>query len=197
MPDIEARRALPPMTKTKAPGFSLIEAAIVLGIVGLVIGGIWVAASSVMETRRQSRALEQAAIVVDNIRKLYGRTPPTSHVSLGGLGSNQGLWNNIFPPDMIAGNVTVSPWGQMFGALVRLEGEIEIQFYLPDEFPGAVRVCNALGPRLAMLFRKERNLRVETEEGGYDVSTPALASTSCQAEMDNENQASVLVTMEY
>lgn len=38
--------------KDKKYAFSLIEAAIVLGVVGLVIGGIWVAAAAVQETMR-------------------------------------------------------------------------------------------------------------------------------------------------
>lgn len=42
----------------KRRGFSLIEAAIVLGIVGLVIGGIWTAASAVQARLRVSRALD-------------------------------------------------------------------------------------------------------------------------------------------
>jgi hypothetical protein len=37
-------------TARRKRGFNLIEAAIVLGVVGLVIGGIWVAASSVSRT---------------------------------------------------------------------------------------------------------------------------------------------------
>lgn len=35
-------------------GFNLIEAAIVLGIVGLVVGGIWVAATSVYANLRSN-----------------------------------------------------------------------------------------------------------------------------------------------
>jgi len=47
---------MPQSPKTTQHGFNLIEAAIVLGIVGLVLGGIWIAASSVMERQRESRA---------------------------------------------------------------------------------------------------------------------------------------------
>lgn len=38
--------------QTSRRGFNLVEATIVLGVVGLIIGGIWVAASAVTTTRR-------------------------------------------------------------------------------------------------------------------------------------------------
>lgn len=48
--------------------FSLIEAAIVLAIVGLVIGGIWVAASAVSFTRNISSVSSDLATIAQNIR---------------------------------------------------------------------------------------------------------------------------------
>lgn len=48
---------------TSRRGFSLIEAAIVLGIVGLVIGGIWVAASAISHRQKDN-----------DFRILYGQT---------------------------------------------------------------------------------------------------------------------------
>lgn len=42
---------------SRTSGFSLVEAAIVLAIVGLVIGGIWIAASVVSENYRMNRAI--------------------------------------------------------------------------------------------------------------------------------------------
>lgn len=49
-------------------GFSLIEAAIVLGVVGLVIGGIWAAASSVREQNRVLGMMEMLALAQDVAR---------------------------------------------------------------------------------------------------------------------------------
>lgn len=54
-------------------GFSLIEAAIVLGIIGLVIGGIWVAASSAREKNRIARYEQDILMLVSNIRSVYAR----------------------------------------------------------------------------------------------------------------------------
>ena len=52
-------------------GFNLIEAAIVLGIVGLIVGGIWAAASSAYENMRQQTASKQLLSLVGNIRNYY------------------------------------------------------------------------------------------------------------------------------
>jgi type II secretory pathway pseudopilin PulG len=53
--------------------FSLIEAAIVLGIIGLVIGGIWIAAASVQENNRVSRHLQLQVAIYLSARLFLSR----------------------------------------------------------------------------------------------------------------------------
>lgn len=63
-------------------GFNLIEAAIVLGVVGLVIGGIWVAAAAVQSNLRESDASKGLLQIVQNVRNLYyGQSPTTTTVT--------------------------------------------------------------------------------------------------------------------
>jgi len=52
-------------------GFSLIESAIVLGVVGLVIAGIWVAAASIQENNRFNQTLNGILLMIENIRSSY------------------------------------------------------------------------------------------------------------------------------
>lgn len=52
-------------------GFNLVEAAIVLGIVGLIIGGIWAAAAAVYENWRAGKGNQQLLQIVQNVRSLY------------------------------------------------------------------------------------------------------------------------------
>lgn len=52
-------------------GFTLTEAAIVLGIVGLILGAIWVAAASVYNNLRVSRTSEQILQIAQNVRSIY------------------------------------------------------------------------------------------------------------------------------
>lgn len=59
-------------------GFSLIEAAIVMGVVGLVVGTIWVISANVNEASRINRLILQTTLLSQNIRNYYsGRALPT------------------------------------------------------------------------------------------------------------------------
>lgn len=60
-------------------GFNLVEAAIVLGVIGLVIGGIWVAASAVKFNFEKNRRTEDLILISEGMRKLFPRSMiPTS-----------------------------------------------------------------------------------------------------------------------
>ena len=93
-------------------GFNLVEAAIVLGIVGLIIAGIWTAASAVYENMRISRATQQLLSVAQNIRSLY-----SSQFTMGGTAGDDltaGMVTaRVFPGDMTPDLTTDpdSPWG--------------------------------------------------------------------------------------
>jgi len=96
-------------------GFNLIEAAIVLGVVGLVIGGIWVAASAVMAKQRQSETTRGVLQAIEMFRKSW---PPGA--SPGAAGSTPGMGNynayaisaGIFPNNWVSGNTIHDPWGK-------------------------------------------------------------------------------------
>ena len=64
-------------------GFNLIEAAIVLGVVGLVIGGIWVAAAAVMQNYRVNQTSSAILLTVSNVRNLIHGTADSLSQSLG------------------------------------------------------------------------------------------------------------------
>lgn len=55
----------------KPKGFSLIEAAIVLGIVGLVIGGIWVAAAAVAQNNRVSEMAKDVLSICARAKEVF------------------------------------------------------------------------------------------------------------------------------
>lgn len=59
------------MTIRRRNGFSLIEAAIVLGLIGLVVGGIWAAAASSRASTQANQLQQQTLNLVKGVRDYY------------------------------------------------------------------------------------------------------------------------------
>ena len=108
-------------------GFNLIEAAIVLGVVGLVIGGIWVAAASVQQNLRESDASKGLIQIVQNTRSLFYGQSPTATATI----TTDLIAANTIPANFIINSTTArNPWN---GAIaVRIAGaafdKIEIDY---------------------------------------------------------------------
>lgn len=96
---------------TQKRGFSLIEAAIVLGVVGLIIGGIWAAAASFWE----NKLMEDSATEILNIgTKLQALISRSDIASIGAINiTSTARDSGIFPASWInsAGNIR-NPFSQ-------------------------------------------------------------------------------------
>lgn len=57
--------------KKRYQGMTMIELAVVLGVAGLLVGGVWVAASAANEAHRVNQTVEQIRQIVDNVRTRY------------------------------------------------------------------------------------------------------------------------------
>lgn len=104
-------------------GFTLTEIAIVLGIVGLILGAIWVAAAAVYNNLRVSKATTELLTIVQNVRALYATSSvvdPTADMTtipFAGVAAGAATTYpqaNVLPSDTITvtgGTYTVSnPW---------------------------------------------------------------------------------------
>ena len=85
--------------------FSLIEAAIVLGVVGLVIGGIWWVASAVREAQKIQRLSEDIYLALSKLREVYQHQQiPSGYQGgqslLGSLLPGAGHWGIKYPWDL-------------------------------------------------------------------------------------------------
>jgi len=81
-------------------GFSLIEAAIVLGVVGLVIGGIWVAAAAMYENYKVNKTVSDLELIAKNVQGLISFRDAEA---IGdGANITPTAWNaGVYPKDWI------------------------------------------------------------------------------------------------
>jgi prepilin-type N-terminal cleavage/methylation domain-containing protein len=118
---LEMRR-MPRGQENGEHGFTLTEIAIVLGIIGLILGAIWVAAAAVYTNMRTSKTTTEMLSIVQNVRAMYatsGVVDPTADMSGFQIQSGTALTYiqaGIFPTDTLNGvgtNATSAqdPWG--------------------------------------------------------------------------------------
>lgn len=91
-------------------GFNLVESAIVLGVVGAVLGGIWGAATSVWYRVKSSDTISGAVIAV---RKIQATISIADAIAIGGAVNINSLLiaANVYPKNWVKGGVVYSPFG--------------------------------------------------------------------------------------
>ncbi|MDP9196016.1 MAG: prepilin-type N-terminal cleavage/methylation domain-containing protein [Pseudomonadota bacterium] len=86
-------------------GFSLLEMAIVIGIIALIIGGIWLAYAAVTSNKREADANGQVLTIAHNMRNLYVNQNGGDGASMANL-----IAAGIFPGNMVSGTTVTNPW---------------------------------------------------------------------------------------
>lgn len=83
--------------KNNKHGFSLIEAAIVLAVVGLVVAGIWVAAATLKQRWFEQQFMEGLLVLATNAQKYLSQKDACGGASLADVSSSPELWNIMYP----------------------------------------------------------------------------------------------------
>jgi len=96
-----------------ARGFTLLEATIVLAILGIVVAGIWIASASAINSQKRKHLSEQVITTVTNVRDYLKNVdvPPTTTLLTANI---QGL--GLFPADSIRSGTTINAYGGLFAA---------------------------------------------------------------------------------
>ncbi len=165
-------------------GFNLIEAAIVLGVVGLVIGGIWVAAAAVQENMRNGDASKGLIQIVQNVRNLYYGQTPTATATI----TTDLISANAIPANFISNSTTaINPWNgsvavRITGASAAAYDQIQIDYVsVPKSSCIALTSQNtniSTGTGLASII-------IDATTGGTDATittfplTPTTAAADC------------------
>ncbi len=135
----------------KRRGFNLVEAAIVLGVVGLVIGGIWVAASAVSSNQKLAEMTKGLGYANERLRQLapsLGSTPTTLISWLTRTGP--GIHMAILPSDWITNGIVTPPFSEVREFGIDYNGSGGFQYTV-----GGVnkQSCLALLPKMAYTMK--------------------------------------------
>ena len=84
-------------------GLTLTEMAIVLGVAGMILTGVWNAAHSVAEQQKTTKATEEVAQIVGNYRQMYTAKGIDDAMNAQGWAdvTCKGVSAGYFPPDML------------------------------------------------------------------------------------------------
>lgn len=89
----------------KKRGFSLIEAALVMGVVGLVMGGVWMTLSSVRNASMDRAFLQQTVTLAQNVRTYFATRPlPSTAADVTTYSDFALRAAKVFPEDTCSGN---------------------------------------------------------------------------------------------
>ncbi len=94
-------------------GFTLIELAIVLSIVGVIIGGTWYYAAQTLNDIKKNKIIDQTLQIIQNTKRTFANvnTAPVSSTATNLTAS--AITAGIFPSDMIVNTTQAAdPYGQ-------------------------------------------------------------------------------------
>lgn len=158
-------------------GFNLIEAAIVLGIVGLVVGGIWTAAASAYANMRQQTASKQLLSFAQGIKNYYANSGTTTVETTAANLINAG----VVPSDMVQGTNLVGAFGGAV-SVTSASGNYTITFSKPTSYSTSdwVKACNEFIMRNANAAGSGIT-GVSLTSNGTSLTLPLTTSPGCTA----------------
>ncbi len=118
-------------------GYTLTEVTIVLGIVGLILGGVWTAAASVYQANSIRTASESIVKITQNIRMLYAERSRFSSTTSNGTDITSMLKNaKVFPSNIVdpSNGDPLTPWETKIRVIVDTPTSFEV--VLDQTMPG-------------------------------------------------------------
>jgi prepilin-type N-terminal cleavage/methylation domain-containing protein len=116
-----------------ADGFSLIESAVVLAVIGVILGGVWVLADQAWEYAKRESAKEAIATTVANVRNYYAGQAGVANKGSAAL-TNDLLTANAIPISLSRGAAALcggnlcadTPWGSASNGATDANGTFRV-----------------------------------------------------------------------
>ena len=158
--------------QTSRAGFTLTEIAIVLGVVGLIIGAIWTAAKSVFDANKATQAIEDITTIASNVRATY--LAANSFAATGDQTTTLMNAGGIFPSDLLVGNPATSvknAWNGAVKITFNLSGNNRV--FRISYFGTSEDACFRIVSQLANLGTSDAPINLITNSG----NTVAIPNT--------------------
>ena len=178
-------------------GFTLTEIAIVLGIIGMILGAIWTAASSVYNNQRISHANTSILQITQGVRTLYSEAPNMGNTASQDMTASL-ITAGALPMDIINGTAAIGPWAssaiKVLGGSVANDVSFTIEISnvplkacisLISSIGGASRDTGLFGiattTAAAPITTASAGTALTSSSAQIAVVTPAIATTACSA----------------
>ncbi len=161
-------------------GYNLIEAAIVLGVAGLIVAGIFSAWGAVSSQNRMRRAQDQIMVIVNQIRSTYGNRSQMDNTT-DGLAFTNALVNAGLLPDSWISNTTSNALGNPYGGTIVVT---------PDSMPSST-MKDSMNITLSQVSQKDcyklasNMVGAARNQGLYKIDSATISTTSTFAQVKN------------
>jgi prepilin-type N-terminal cleavage/methylation domain-containing protein len=153
-------------------GMTLTETIIVLGVIGVVLAGLWLAAANVNQKRKIQDAVDMVSAISSNVKSVFEgqarATPPST--------TAQQLTWGLFPKaaENAAGTDTVNPWGGTY-QIYFTSGSV-YGFSVSVDMPAGMETGNTREACAALFTRLKPAGPAQGMGGGRPVSANPSAS---------------------
>lgn len=177
--------------KQRNTGFTLTEIAIVLAIVGIILGAIWVAAKSVLDASRTNQAIQDISTMATNMRSVFAAQ---TQFTISDDQTSAMISAGVVPNNLLVsgGTSAKNSWGY----------PVRIYLSRPDArhfrisyYGTSFDVCFRIASNLANIGTSDAPTALTTFSGGYNIPIPnsggTVGLTSAQIQTAcNNNSAS-------
>jgi Tfp pilus assembly protein PilE len=142
---MKTEKIIRPSRKT-IQGLSLMELAIVIAIIGVMLGGLWVALNQAWESSKRETAKEMIATTVTNMRSFFGAKAGVDEHDKATL-TKEMIAAGVIPASLVrattcTGGVACAdnPWGPTSGGGIDTKGTFQV-CYWDITLAGAMTTC--------------------------------------------------------